>query len=254
MDQNALMAMLSAGLSHCEVVFTERGGLLVSLLVTGLIGGLTHCAGMCGPFVLSQVTARLESVPASRMREWHRLTGAAVLPYQVGRMTTYMLLGAGLALAAGSLGDLSGLRWLSAGLLVLAALLFVGYAVPKLKLALPGGRKAEGWWSAKVSRLARPLFSTPTGWRGYALGVMLGFIPCGLLYGALAAAASSGDPVAGAFGMAAFAIGTMPALFAVGLAGHMAGRRWGGLVAKVAPALLVLNAGVLTYMAVTLVA
>lgn len=255
MDQDAaLLAMLAAGLSHCETVVTEQGGLLVSLFLTGLIGGLTHCAGMCGPFVLSQVTARLESVPASRMREWHRLAGAAVLPYQFGRMTTYMLLGAALALAAGSLGDMAGLRWLSAGLLIFAALLFVGYAVPKLKLALPGGRKAESWWSAKVSRLARPLFGSPTGLRGYLLGVMLGFIPCGLLYGALAAAASSGDPVAGAFGMGAFALGTMPALFGVGLAGHLAGRRWGGVVARVAPALLVLNAGVLTYMAVTLVA
>lgn len=254
MDDAALMTMLSAGLSHCEAVFTERGSLLISLVMAGLIGGLTHCAGMCGPFVLSQVTSRLESVPASRMREWHRLSGAALLPYHLGRVTTYAGLGAVLALAAGSLGDLSGLRWLSAGLLILAALLFVGYAVPKLKVALPGGRKAESWWSAKVGRLAKPLFATPTGLRGYALGLMLGFIPCGLLYASLAAAASSGDPVAGAFGMIAFGLATTPALFAVGIAGHLAGRRWGGIVSKVAPALLVLNAGVLTYMAVTLVA
>lgn len=254
MDQNALMTSLAAGLSHCEVIFTERGSLLISLVMAGLIGGLTHCTGMCGPFVLSQVTSRLEAIPASQMREWHRLTGAALLPYQLGRTTTYAALGAALALAAGSLGDMKGLRWLSAGLLALAALLFLGYAIPKLKLVLPGGRKAETWWSAKVSRAARPLFSTPTGWRGYALGVMLGFIPCGLLYGALAAAASSGDPVAGAFGMIAFAMGTMPALLGVGIAGHLAGQRWSGIVAKVAPVLLLLNAGVLTYLAVTMVA
>ncbi|MBY0430344.1 MAG: sulfite exporter TauE/SafE family protein, partial [Rhodospirillales bacterium] len=48
---------------------------MASLFLTGLVGSLSHCAGMCGPFVLSQVAARLESRPASRMREWHRLTG-----------------------------------------------------------------------------------------------------------------------------------------------------------------------------------
>jgi sulfite exporter TauE/SafE len=248
------MTSLAIGLSHCEAVFTERGSLLVSLIMAGLVGGVTHCAGMCGPFVLSQVTSRLEGVPASKMREWHRLTGAALLPYHLGRTTTYAGLGAALALAAGSLGDMAGLRWLSAGLLILAALLFLGYAIPKLKMALPGGRRAESWWSAKVGRAARPLFATPTGWRGYGLGLMLGFIPCGLLYAALAAAASSGDPVAGAFGMVAFALGTLPALFTVGIAGHLAGQRWNGVVAKVAPALLLLNAGVLTYLAVTMVA
>ncbi len=80
-------------------------------------------------------------------------------------------------------------------------------------------------------RWARPLFARPVGFRGYALGLMLGFLPCGLLYGALAAAAASGDPLTGAFAMIAFALGTVPALLAVGLAGHVAGQRWQGLVA-----------------------
>lgn len=254
MDQNALMTSLAAGLSHCEVIFTERGSLLISLVMAGLIGGLTHCTGMCGPLRVESSDEPPGSHPGK--------PDARVAPVDRSRATTlpartnHHLCGAGRSVGAGGgfAGRHEGLRWLSAGLLALAALLFLGYAIPKLKLVLPGGRKAETWWSAKVSRAARPLFSTPTGWRGYALGVMLGFIPCGLLYGALAAAASSGDPVAGAFGMIAFAMGTMPALLGVGIAGHLAGQRWSGIVAKVAPVLLLLNAGVLTYLAVTMVA
>jgi len=253
-QDQVLLTLLAAGVSHCAAVVDTKGSLLLSLLMTGLVGGLTHCTAMCGPFVLSQVSARLEAIPASRMREWHRLTGAALLPYQLGRMTTYMALGALGAALAGRLTDLGGLRWLSAGLLGLAALLFLGYAIPRLKVALPGGAKAESWWSARVGRIAKPLFATPTGVRGYVLGLLLGFIPCGLLYGALAAAAATGDPVAGAMGMAAFALGTMPSLFGVGLAGHVAGARWSGLISKGAPLLLLLNAGVLGYLAVTLVA
>lgn len=256
---DAAFAMIAAGLSHCSGVVAEQGGLLTSLLFTGLVGGVSHCIGMCGPFVLSQVGARLERIPADRMREWHRLTGAALLPYQLGRMTTYAILGAVAAGLAGRLNDWSGLRWLSAVLLLLAAVLFVGHAVPRLKRlwqpnavtgpvgAGPGG--ASGW----IGRVAAPLFTAPVGWRGYALGVVLGFIPCGLLYAALAVAAATGDPVAGAFGMMAFCLGTLPNLFAVGLVGHLAGQRWRGLIAQAAPVLLILNAGVLVWLAASLV-
>jgi sulfite exporter TauE/SafE len=69
------------------------------------------------------------------------------------------------------------------------------------------------------------------------------------LYGALAAAASSGGALAGALGMAAFAAGTVPALLAVGLAGHVVGGTWAGVVQRAAPVLLLLNAGLLSYMA-----
>ncbi|WP_148561018.1 sulfite exporter TauE/SafE family protein [Magnetospira sp. QH-2] len=247
-----MQTLLESGLAHCKVVAVDNSGLLVSLFMAGLLGGLTHCIGMCGPFVLSQVTARLEATPASAMREWQRLTGAALLPYHLGRMTTYMALGAGIALLAGGAVSLTGYRWLSALLLGLAALFFIGYAlralVPSLSLMGSGG-KGESWWSRNVGRVVKPLFSRPLGWRGYLLGLALGFIPCGLLYGALAAAASAGDPLAGVMAMGAFAIGTMPSLLGVGLAGHMAGLQWREGLIKVAPVLLVVNAAILSYMA-----
>lgn len=252
---DAAFALIAAGLSHCSGVVAEQGGLLTSLFVTGLVGGVSHCIGMCGPFVLSQVGARLEKIPAARMREWHRLTGAALLPYQLGRMTTYMLLGAAGATLAGQINSLSGLRWLSAGLLLLAAVLFAGHAIPRLRrLWQPAATVSAPPTGRWINRIAAPLFAAPLGWRGYGLGLVLGFIPCGLLYAALAAAAATGDPVAGAFGMAAFCLGTMPNLFAVGLAGHLAGQRWRGLIAQAAPVLLLLNAGVLAWLAVSLFA
>lgn len=252
MDQEAfLLAVLASGLAQCKAVVTAQGGLMASLFLAGLVGGMSHCAGMCGPFVLSQVTARLEARPAGSMREWHRLAGAALVPYHVGRMTTYAGLGAVAALLAGSLVVSAGLRWASAGLLLVAALIMLGFALPQLKGLAAGG---EGWWSRTVGRLARPLFADPTGLRGWLLGAALGFIPCGLLYGALAAAAASGEALAGAMGMFAFGLGTVPNLLAVGLVGHLAARRWRGPILRYAPLLLVLNAGFLSYLAWRLVA
>lgn len=251
------LSLLHDGLNQCALVIDRDGGLFLALLTAGLVGGVSHCAGMCGPFVLAQVSARLEQVPLSRMSEFHRLTGAAVLPYHLGRGTTYALIGAVAATVAGHVGALPGLRWLSVALLAFAALFFFGYATKSAVVFLPrlgGGGGGARWWGDRVSGLARPLFGNPVGWRGYGLGVALGFIPCGLLYGAVAVAAASGSALSGALGMICFVIGTIPSLLAVGLAGHLAGRTWRSAVARVAPAIMLVNAGVLGWMAWKLVA
>lgn len=249
-----VLSLLHEGLNQCAVVLDRDSGFLVALLSAGLVGGATHCAGMCGPFVLAQVTAKLERLSIERMSEFHRLAGAAAVPYHLGRATTYAGIGAAAAAMAGHVGAMPGLRWLSAALLLFAALFFLGYAVRGLSAWLPRGGGWTRGWGEGVARLARPLFGNPTGWRGYGLGVALGFIPCGLLYGAVAVAAASGSALTGALGMGAFALGTVPSLMAVGLAGHMAGRAWRGAVARVAPVIMVVNAGVLGWMAWRLLA
>lgn len=248
-QETVLFELLNSGLAHCAEVAAGNGSLIAALFGAGLVGGLTHCAGMCGPFVLSQVTERHKAVPAGRMRDFHRLTGAALLPYHLGRATTYMGLGALAALVSGSLIAWAGMKWLSAVLLLAAALFFLLYGLGRLGLRLPGQGGGGSWWSRHVGRLARPLFARPTGLAGYALGVLLGFIPCGLLYGALSVAAASGDPLGGAFAMAGFAAGTFPALFAVGAFGTLAAQRWRGAAARLGPALMIANAGFLTLLA-----
>lgn len=260
MDSSAV-SLLQEGLNHCVAVIDRDSNLLLALAGAGLVGGGSHCAGMCGPFVLTQTAARLERAPAGAMSEWTRWSGALLAPYHAGRALTYAAVGAAAAAAAGHVGALPSLRWLSSALLLLAALFFLAYGLRGLSAWLPlpgwltsgrlapGGPAACGGWGRLVARVARPLFDAPVGWRGFALGLALGFIPCGLTYGAVAVAAASGDPVSGAFGMLAFAAGTFPALLAVGVAGHLAGRTWRGAVARVAPAIMVANAGVLGWMA-----
>ena len=257
MDQDPLvLTLLGAGVAHCRAVAVEHGSLLVSLFLAGLLGSASHCVGMCGPFVLAQTVARLEGVPASGMNEFHRLAGAALIPYHLGRATTYAMLGVAAAALAGGMIHVTGLRWLSAALLITAALFFLGYALSELGVRLRGRRGAAAGEGARestvgrtVGRIARPLFARPVGVRGWLLGVALGFLPCGLLYGALAAAAASGEPLAGGFGMLAFSLGTVPALLAVGLAGHVAGQRFRTTALRLAPALMLVNAAALSYLA-----
>ena len=95
----------------------------------------------------------------------------------------------------------------------------------------------------------KPLFAKPWGWRGIGLGMVLGFLPCGLLYAAIGAAAATSDPLAAAMSMAVFTLGTFPMLWLVGYLGGWAQRRWNRLARPVLPAIALLNAIVLGGMA-----
>ncbi|EPY03194.1 sulfite exporter TauE/SafE family protein [Magnetospirillum fulvum] len=213
-------------------------GLIATLLVTGLIGGFIHCGGMCGPLVLAQVMAGIRAVPAGPGAELRRLAGAALLPYHFGRVLTYAALGAGAGAVAGLVRDLPLFRWVAVALLLLAALLLGLQAWPRRGRGDFGGRGVAG-----LGRLVQPLFAAPTGWRGVLLGLLLGFLPCGMVYAALAAAAAAGDPLLSAAAMLAFGIGTMPVLILVAAIGHAALVRWRQSLLRVAPVLLLLNAG-----------
>jgi sulfite exporter TauE/SafE len=254
LSQDTVLSFLAAGIAACTNMVDDSGDVLGTLLVAGLVGGATHCVGMCGPFVLAQTVARLEARPAADIREIHRLADSALVPYHLGRMTTYAGLGAVAGGLTGGLTTFTGLRWISAALLGLAALFFLAYAARGLKIPLPWPGGGEGRLGRLVGRFARPLMDHPIGWRGYGLGVALGFLPCGLLYGAVAAAASVGDAAGGAVAMLAFALGTVPSLVAVAAAGQVAAGRFRAVAARAAPVLLLVNAGILSYLAWTMIA
>jgi sulfite exporter TauE/SafE len=212
------------------------GGLLLGLFLAGAAGSTMHCVPMCGGFVLGQVADRMARLPAARLCEWQRIRGGALLPYHLGRLTTYAGLG---ALGGAASGRLPWFGVISAGLLLLGAALFLAHVAR----VLPGLDRAPAGWTRAIARLAKRTSG------GYPLGVVLGFLPCGFLYAALATTAASGSPFLGALGMLAFGLGTVPALVAVGIAGQAAGRRWQRGVATAAPAVVLLNAALLTMLA-----
>ena len=157
---------------------------------------------------------------------------AALVPYHLGRLTTYSALGfaAGLGgLAARGLGGNAGL------FLLLGAVLLVLQAARRWRPGLP----------------ALPL---ARGLSGYPLGLALGFLPCGILYAALAAAAAAGSPVYSAVAMLCFGLGTVPALGAVGVLGAAGGHRFRRGMASVAPVFLLFNAGLLAVLGVGMLA
>jgi len=220
-----------------------------ALFMAGLAGGASHCAAMCGPFVLAQSAAIADHAASGGMLR--RLSGAALLPYHAGRALGYGLLG---ALAGGLVGAVSlgtGWRIVLAGMLALASLLMFAQASARIAALLPriATPRLPGFLEARLGAL----LTAPTGLRGVALGLMLSALPCGLLYGALAGAAATGSALGGALAMMSFVAGTVPALIGVALLGRFFGKNHGRLMRATAAGLFVLNGVVLAVMAVRMV-
>ena len=206
--------------------------LLATVMFASLLGSL-HCVGMCGGFVAFYASDRGAKSP-----EW--LAHAA---YNLGRLVTYVALGAiagALGAAVNLAGDASGvghLAGLVCGLLIVVwgSLLFAqasGATWSKLQAPI--------WFNRLFGRWLTGLRSAPAPVRGAALGVSSALLPCGWLYGFAATAAGTGSASMGAVVMAAFWIGTVPAMLGVGLGAHRLAKALGPRLGLLMPATLVL--------------
>lgn len=177
--------------------------------LAGLAGGF-HCIGMCGGIVAA--------LSVSGCGAPFRPKFLSQLFYNVGRIFTYTLLGAAAGLIGSSL-DLTALksasRWFLVGadLFVVAIGLATAVSLPALNLASLEGKGAR-LPAAPVSRF----LAAPSPLAALPLGMLLGLIPCGLVYAPLISAAASGSVLLGAATMAALGTGTLPVLLIFGTA------------------------------------
>jgi len=176
----------------------------------GLVSSL-HCVQMCGPLVVSF------SLPLSRNTSSQQVF--AHLSYNLGRIATYSFLGAVAGLTGhtfGLVGKLAGVENIVAivagALMIIAGLLMLDLLPHKFLQRFDLLRY--------TSRFLKPLgsrISSPTIPSKFTLGLMLGFLPCGLIYAALLKAMATGTVLAGALTMTAFGFGTVSALMAIGI-------------------------------------
>jgi sulfite exporter TauE/SafE len=180
---------------------------LVLAATTGLLGGFGHCAGMCGPLVAS---VGLVSAPGGARRA---LVGQVL--YNAGRVTTYAFLGALMGLTGSFVNTAGRLAGVQSAVSVLAGALMVAMGLGAAGIA-PAFRRLEERVSGRVFRAVRGVMEGGGAGRYYALGLLLGFLPCGLSYSAFVGAAATGALPQGFLFALAFALGTVPALFLVG--------------------------------------
>jgi len=172
------------------------------------LAGSGHCLGMCGGILAALAVAG----PGTSAGQRFRLN----LDYHFGRIITYTQLGL-LAGAASQAALISSLRphlyWLfaAANILVIIVGLATAFGVRSLSLAALDG---AGW--GFMSRVLGAASGRATSAAFLAAGLVMGLLPCGLVYGVLIATATSGSWCQGGGTMLAFGLGTLPALLAYG--------------------------------------
>ena len=179
-----------------------------TLFLLGFFGG-THCVGMCGG---------LSSAFALQLPPHLNRLGLIVL-LNLGRISSYVLIGLIVGLV-GQIGiSLDDTRWLQNGLYLSAnlLLLFLGLylaGISSLATRIESiGRPVWKRLNPLLNRLL-PIQSVPAC---FGVGMLWGWLPCGLVYSASLYALGSGNALEGGLYMLAFALGTLPNLLAMGL-------------------------------------
>ncbi len=205
--------------------FPEFG--VAAAFTFGFIGSLSHCPGMCGGFAAGvALPGRQGSSPLARS-----------IAYHVGRLFTYSLIGAlvgftgSLVNAFGNFSELlrSGATILGGTFMLLTGVTLLAGNVAWMERFIPTGG---------IVKKAAPLLRRDSWQSSLQLGVLLGFLPCGLIYSAASYALTEGSALRGAATLFAFGLGTVPALAATALLASWL-RRYGKAFRLVAGLILI---------------
>lgn len=183
---------------------------LGTAFAAGLLGS-THCVAMCGGLAAALGTQR------------HSASPTRPLLYQLGRVASYGTAGA----IVGSLGTVAGVafeasQWnevLRLGTALLVVMIGLNIALGSRRRGL--WLRAPERWGALLWRRIAPLASrlpAQPAMRALTLGLIWGWLPCGLVYSVLLAAAFAGSALAGGATMIAFGLGTLPAMLGLSYA------------------------------------
>lgn len=207
----------------------------IGALIVGVLGS-AHCIGMCGGIASAM---SINTVTKSNR-------ALTTILYNMGRLISYVVAGAfvgGTVSSAASLvSDYAILNWLR----VLSAIVMI-------ILALYIGK----WWHGLVyieklgqhlwkylAPISRSLLPLPTPFHALPLGLLWGWLPCGLVYSALTWSAVSGSALNGAVLMLAFGIGTLPSMLLVGVGASYINRLKNSVYFRQTGAVLLLSYGI----------
>ena len=202
--------------------------MLWSAFLIGLFGSF-HCIGMCGPIALA--------LPIQNNNRLNLIVGR--LLYNIGRAITYAAIGLVFGLVGQSL-SLAGLQQsvsIIAGVLILLMVLLPSKISQKIYLLKPA-YGFSNFLKRKFGTLLRKKSVAST----FLIGLLNGFLPCGLVYIAVAGAIATGSFLDGAAYMFVFGIGTLPIMLTVSLAGNFISLNVRKRINKLIPAFMIVLA------------
>ncbi len=194
-------------------------------IALGFLGSF-HCVGMCGPIALALPVHNKPPL----------LKFILIILYNLGRILTYALFG----LVAGIVGNSLAMAGFQQALSVTIGLVLLTSVVFSVKNNL-SGYGFFIWIKSKLSHL----FSKDTKPSLFIIGLLNGFLPCGLVYAGIAAATATADLLKGTLFMTFFGIGTVPLMFAIPLIGGSISLSFRNAIRKTTPIIITVMALVL---------
>ncbi|MFC3151143.1 sulfite exporter TauE/SafE family protein [Litoribrevibacter euphylliae] len=173
----------------------------------GLLGG-AHCIGMCGgitgTFGLNSQGSLVERFIKN-------------LSFNLGRISSYTLIGLIVGLASSLLTNLSPTIGMILRLVAGIFIILMGLYVADWSRAITKIEKPGQWVWKHIQPLTKPFLPADTIKKSLFLGLLWGWLPCGLVYSTLVLASANASPTSSAMVMAAFGLGTLPTMLATGL-------------------------------------
>jgi sulfite exporter TauE/SafE len=171
----------------------------------GLVGSF-HCVGMCGPIALALPAVFENNIQLFLSR----------LLYNLGRVITYALFGAVLGLFSNRIIVIGLQQYTS---IVLGAIIVLYVVTPRKYKAKLSSTKIYSSINNSIRKGFNKVTQSKSTTSFLLIGIINGFLPCGLVYVALAGALSTGGALSGAIFMAFFGLGTLPIMFITSVAG-----------------------------------
>ncbi len=199
-----------------------------TLIFTGFTLGLLssfHCLGMCGPIALS--------IPVHQYSELKKNLG--VILYNLGRTLTYGLLG----LVFGLIGQSLYLSKFQQYFSIIVGIIILLFILNKFwKSNFHFSNKIQFSFNKFLQSKLAFLLHKRKVQHLFLIGILNGFLPCGMVYLALAAAATSGELFWAALFMLAFGLGTIPLMYSFVFLGKFIGNSYRLIIQKSVPLLL----------------
>lgn len=176
---------------------------LMAALAIGVASSL-HCIGMCGG-----ISALLSSTCPSRKQR-----PLIILLYNLGRLTSYSLMGFLLGTLVYSLVELSNINSLLSILRAFSGIILImlGLYVSKIWFGIQHVESLGRYVWAYISPIAQQFIPLKKAWYALPLGFLWGWLPCGLVYSMLTWSLASGNGIKGGLIMFFFGLGTLPSM------------------------------------------
>jgi len=182
--------------------------ILISVFLMGLLGGV-HCLSMCGG-VVGMLTASLPE----QVRSDSKQISLYHFNYNLGRILSYILLGAIFGLIGELLSNMLQMSVFDKVLRIFSGVLMimVGFYIANWHMGIQALEKIGAKLWAVLQPITKRFLPVKNLKSAFLVGLFWGGIPCGLVYGALSFAIVSGSAVQGGMIMLAFGLGTLPSL------------------------------------------